>query len=205
MRLWAGAFGPQASGCRRLRAWRRGIDAAGTPQVPGRFAGRGPLQISTKWLIAGNLGTCKVEADSHLRRQVSGMKRNHRADSAMARARQAAAHLKPVARSTSTAAKHRVRSARTWTAPRLERTGHLVADRIAPKISSVLSSAAQRIEPSKPRRRRWRKVAGASMATAAASAVAGAVLNRRLQNGVASDVEPDSYGEATGRSEDAET
>jgi hypothetical protein len=128
------------------------------------------------------------------------MNTNHRADSALARARQAAASLKPVARSGSAAAKHGVRATRAWTAPQLERTGHLVQDRIAPKLSAVLHSAAQRIEPGNARPRRWRKVAGASMVTAAASAVAGAVLNRRRHNGTAPEDEPgSSYRETAAR------
>lgn len=130
------------------------------------------------------------------------MNNNHRADSALARARQAAARLKPVALSTSAAAKNGVRTTRAWAAPQLEQTGHLVQDRIAPKISSALSSAAQRIEPAAPRRRRWRKLAGASMVTAAASAVAGAVLNRRRQNGTELDAQPDSYDHVNGEAAD---
>jgi hypothetical protein len=133
------------------------------------------------------------------------MSSNHRAASALARARQAAASLKPVARSTSAVAKHGVRTARAWAAPQLEGTGHLVQDRIAPKISSVLSSAAQRIEPAKPRHRRWPKVAGAAMITAAASAVAGAVLNRRRLNGPAPDADAGGYHEATARNGQAGT
>src|SRR5258708_4152777 len=133
------------------------------------------------------------------------MNSNHRADSALARARQAAGSLKPVGRSTSAMAKQGVRTTRAWAAPQLERTGHLVQDRIAPKISSVLSSAAHRIEPGKPRHRRWPKVAGASMITAAASAVAGAVLNRRRQKGTAPDADADSFHEATVRNAEAGT
>jgi hypothetical protein len=133
------------------------------------------------------------------------MSSNHRADSALARARQAAARLKPVARSTRAAAKHGVRTTRAWAAPQLEHTGHLVQDRIAPKISSVLSSAAQRIEPGKPRHRRWPKVAGASLVTAAASAVAGSVLSRRRQNGTAPDAEPAGYHQATAPDGEADT
>jgi hypothetical protein len=101
--------------------------------------------------------------------------------------------LKPAARSSSAAAKHTVQTTRAWAAPQLERTGHLVQDRVAPKVSSLLHSAAQRIEPDKPGQPRWRKVAGASMVTAAASAVAGAVLNRRRRNGTAPEDEHDSY------------
>lgn len=132
------------------------------------------------------------------------MTSNHRADSAVARARQAAARLTPVARSTSAAAKHGVRTTRAWAAPQVERTAHVVQDRIAPKISSALSSAAQRIEPGKPRRRNWRKLAGASMVTAAASAVAGAALRRRRQNGNSSGAQPGSDHEATARTMEPE-
>jgi hypothetical protein len=129
------------------------------------------------------------------------MNSNHRANSAVTRARQAAASLKPVARNTSAAAKQGARTTRAWAAPQLERTGHLVEDRIAPKISSVLSSAAQRIEPGKPRHRRWPQVAGASMVTAVASALAGAVLSRRRrQNGTAPGANADSYHDAATRS-----
>jgi hypothetical protein len=133
------------------------------------------------------------------------MSSNHRADGALARARQAAARLKPVARNTSAVAKHGVRRTRAWAAPQVERTGHLVEERIAPKISSVLSSAAQRIEPGKPHRPRWRRVAGASMVTAAASAVAGAVLNRRRLNGTAPDTKADSTDESTERTGDGDS
>jgi hypothetical protein len=131
------------------------------------------------------------------------MNNNHRADGARTRARQAAASLKPVARGGSAAAKHGVRATRAWAAPQLERTGHAVQDRIAPKISALLSSAARRIEPGKPRRKRWGMVAGASMVTAAASAVAGAVLNRRRHNGTDPGAEADSYQEAAPHSTEA--
>jgi hypothetical protein len=104
-----------------------------------------------------------------------------------------------IARNRGAAAKHGVRTTRAWAAPQLERTGHLVEDRIAPNISTVLSSAAQRIEPGKPRHRRWPKVAGASMIAAAASALAGAVLNRRRPNGTVPDASADSYHEGAAR------
>jgi hypothetical protein len=146
-------------------------------------------------LISQNLGSWQGQANSHREGQVSGMNSNHRGGTALSRARQAAASLKPVARSSRAAAKHGVRTTRAWAAPQLDRTGHLVQDRLAPKVSSLLHSAAQRMEPGKPRQPRWRKMAGASMVTAAASAVAGAVLNRRRQNGTAPQDEQDSYQE----------
>jgi hypothetical protein len=50
---------------------------------------------------------------------------------------------------------------------------------VAPKVSALLSSAAQRLEPAKPRRRPWRKLAAIAVLAAAASAAAALVLNRR--------------------------
>jgi hypothetical protein len=133
------------------------------------------------------------------------MSSNHRADNALAHARQLAARLKPVARSTSAAATHGVRSARALAAPQVERAGHLVQEDIAPKISSLLSAAAQRIDPAKPHRRRWRKVAGASMVTAAASAVAGAVVSRRRQNASAPDAEAGRYRDVVAHNGEADS
>jgi hypothetical protein len=119
------------------------------------------------------------------------MSSNHRADNALARARHAAAQLNPLARSTGTAVKRGVRSTRAWVAPQLEHTGQVLQDRVAPKVSGLLHSAAQRVEPAKPRRWRWRKMAGASALTAAAGAVTGAVLNRHKHNGTAPEANTD--------------
>ena len=117
-------------------------------------------------------------------------KRNDEADtgasSAWDRARQAAAQvmpvaarMKPLARSTGLAARRRVHRTRAWAAPQVERTGQVLQDSVASKVSALLSSAAQRLEPAKPPRRRWRKLAGISMITAAAGALAAVVRNRR--------------------------
>src|SRR5258708_3323276 len=111
--------------------------------------------------------------------QVSRMKRIHQAASARDRVRHAAAQVKPLARTTGAAARRRVHRTRAWAAPQLERTGQVLQDTIAPKVSAVLSSVAQRLEPAQPRRRRWRKLAGGSLLPAAARAVAARVLKRR--------------------------
>src|SRR5260370_3950402 len=106
------------------------------------------------------------------------MKRIPQAASARDRVRHAAAQVKPLARTTGAAARRRVHRTRAWAAPQLERTGQVLQDTIAPKVSAVLSSAAQRLEPAQPHRGRWRKLAGVSMLTAA-SAVAALILKRR--------------------------
>src|SRR5260370_38701126 len=107
------------------------------------------------------------------------MKRIPQAASARDRVRHAAAQVKPLARTTGAAARRRVHRTRAWAAPQLERTGQVLQDTIAPKVSAVLSSAAQRLEPPQPRRGRRRKLAGVSMLTAAPTAVAPPVPQRR--------------------------
>ena len=91
----------------------------------------------------------------------------------------AAARMKPLARSTGLAARRGARRTRAWAAPQVERTGQVLQDSVAPRVSALLSSAAQRLEPAKPPRRRWRKLAGISVITAAAGAVAAVVRSRK--------------------------
>jgi hypothetical protein len=96
---------------------------------------------------------------------------------AVARLQPAAGQVKPLARTARTAARHQADKTRAWAAPQVERAGQVLQDSIAPKASSLLSAAADRIDPAQPRRRRWRMLAGAT-ATAAAAAFAAAVRSR---------------------------
>jgi hypothetical protein len=89
------------------------------------------------------------------------MSRKKRTDEALELVRQAAAQLqpaaakvKPLAGSTGAAAKRSVYRTRAWAAPRVEHTGQVVEDSVAPKVSALLSSVAQLLEPDKPRHRR---------------------------------------------------
>ena len=95
--------------------------------------------------------------------------------SARRQARQAGAAARPVAASARTAARKGIHHARVWAAPRLERTGHTLEDRMA----AMLSAAAQRIEPAPVRRRRWPVLAAGVVAAAGLSAGAAYLLNRR--------------------------
>ena len=112
---------------------------------------------------------------------MSRMRRKHEAGalagSARA-ARQIAARVTPLARKSGAAAGRGVHRARTWAAPQVERTGQVLQDTLAPRVSAWLSSAARRLEPAKPRRG-WRKLVGTSMITAAAAAVAALARSRR--------------------------
>src|SRR5258707_940430 len=81
-----------------------------------------------------------------------------RSDAIMDAARRASAQLKPVAerakplaKSTGEAARRRILRTRAWAAPQVERSGKVLQDTVAPKVSSALSSAASRIDPAQPR------------------------------------------------------
>jgi hypothetical protein len=134
---------------------------------------------------------------------MSRKKRNQKAKmaatSAGRRARRAAAQVKPVtaqmkplAQTTGAAAIRRVRRTRAWAAPRVERTGQVLQHSVAPKVSAWLSVAARRLEPAKPRRARWRKLAGISVLTAAAGAAAAFARNRKRPDSSTSVAETDA-------------
>jgi hypothetical protein len=81
-----------------------------------------------------------------------------------------------------------VQEARSWAAPHVEQAGvavrekiaPVISEKIAPTISAALVEAANRLDPSPPRRRRWPRVlAGFAMVAAAGSAVAAIVLRRK--------------------------
>jgi hypothetical protein len=107
-----------------------------------------------------------------------------------------AAQLKPLARSTRAAATRGAHATRAWGAPRLEHTGQVLQDSVAPKVASALSSAAQRLDPGKPRSARWRRPAGIATVTAAASAAAAVVLRRRKPRAASSPAEQEDMAPA---------
>lgn len=111
------------------------------------------------------------------------------AASAQARqqARRAAAQAGPLRASARATARKGIRHARTWAAPRLERTGHTLEERVAPRMAAMLSAAARRIEPVPPRRRRWPMLAAGLATAAGLSATAAYLLKRRGSAGQATE------------------
>jgi len=101
---------------------------------------------------------------------------------AAARLKPAAARAKPLARNTGAAARRQLLRTRAWAAPQVERSSKVLQEKVAPKVSAALSSAAKRLDPAKPRHRRWRKPAGMATLTAAGGAAA-AFLRNRMKNG----------------------
>jgi hypothetical protein len=102
-----------------------------------------------------------------------------RAREAAARVKPAAAQVKPLAKSTQEAARRGLLRSRTWAAPRVERTGQVLQEDVAPKVADMLSEAARRIEPDKPRSRNWWTLSGIAVLLAAAAAAAAAALRKR--------------------------
>ncbi|MFI7615538.1 hypothetical protein ACIBP6_30365 [Nonomuraea terrae] len=54
-----------------------------------------------------------------------------------------------------TAAAQRLEDARYWAAPRLESAAYGFEHQVAPKVSTMLTDAARRIDPTPARSRRW--------------------------------------------------
>ncbi|MBG6092220.1 hypothetical protein [Actinomadura viridis] len=90
----------------------------------------------------------------------------------------AAVRIGPAARQTREIAADRLLIARGWSAPRLRRAGTYVEVDLGPRVGSMLSNAAERIEPPQHARRR-RKAALTMLAAASAAGIAGTVLTRR--------------------------
>jgi hypothetical protein len=114
------------------------------------------------------------------------MSPKNRTDAVRDSARQAAAQLKPavararpIAKNTSEAARKRLQRTRAWAAPQVERSGRVLQNTVAPKVSAMLSSAAKRLDPGRPRQRRWQKPVGMASLTAAGGAVAAYLRGRR--------------------------
>jgi hypothetical protein len=90
-------------------------------------------------------------------------------------------------------ATERLLDAREWSAPQLERAAEYVEAELGPRISSLLSSTARRVQPDRPNRRS-RNVALTMLAVASLAGVAGIMATRR--NSLL-DMEPDDRAETT--------
>lgn len=117
------------------------------------------------------------------------MAHSKRTDAIRDGARQAAARLKPAAKRAKPMAKHAGAAARrqllrtrAWAAPQVERSGQVLQQKVAPKVSAALSSAAKKLDPAKARQRRWRRPAGLATLTAAGGAAA-AFLRTKMKSG----------------------
>jgi hypothetical protein len=109
----------------------------------------------------------------------AGRRGRRAAASAARRGRRAAAQAAPLASSAAEIGRRGLYRARVWTAPRLDRTGQALEYQVAPKVAAMLSATARRIEPVRPKRRRWPLVAAGVIAAAGLSATAAYLMSRR--------------------------
>ncbi|MEU6713872.1 YtxH domain-containing protein [Nonomuraea purpurea] len=72
-----------------------------------------------------------------------------------AQAANAGQRMAPMADQAKVVAAQRFVNARYWAAPRLESAAQGFEDQVAPKVSSMLSAAARKIDPTPSRSRRW--------------------------------------------------
>lgn len=110
---------------------------------------------------------------------MSSKKRNKKVGMTGERMSQMAARILPLVKGSGSEAKRGVHRTRARMAPKLDRTGKVVQDTIAPKVAAGLSTAARRIAPEAPRRHRSHKPTAVAGLTAALGAVAALVRNRR--------------------------
>ena len=91
-----------------------------------------------------------------------------------------------------------VNRARAWTAPRIEQSGLVIRDTVAPSIHAALVATARRVDvPAPPKARRWPGVVAGMAMLAAAGAAASVVIRRRKQAGTGEPA-ADAGGPGTG-------
>jgi len=109
------------------------------------------------------------------------------ADRAREATAQASTQFTPLAKSAQLTVGRGVYGARVWAAPRVERTGIAVQERLAPKVSSMMTEAARRMQPAQAKpRRRWPLIVG-GIALLAAGGAAAAVLRSQRKSAAFSE------------------
>jgi hypothetical protein len=110
---------------------------------------------------------------------------------AQGRARQATAQMAPLAKSAQEAAARNLLEARAWAAPRVEATGVAVQERLAPRVSAAMVTAARRLEPPKAqRRRRWPFIVAGVVVLGAGCAAAAQILRSKPSSMATEDQGP---------------
>jgi hypothetical protein len=124
---------------------------------------------------------------------------------AAGQAREAATtQLTPLARSAQLTARRGMYEARAWAAPRVERTGLAVQERLAPRVSSMMVATARRIEPAQAKsRRRWPAVL-AGIIMLATGGVAGALLRSQRNKADSATAPPPAMPPASAPAESRE-
>jgi hypothetical protein len=86
----------------------------------------------------------------------------------------------------------RVGKARAWMALRAARGSISVHETVAPRVSTLLATAARKLDPPKRQRRRWPRVLAGTAMLAAGGAAATAILLRGRSRGLRAPLSPRS-------------
>jgi hypothetical protein len=100
-------------------------------------------------------------------------------EGAQTTAYRAAERVGPASQQARDVAAQRLTDARGWTAPRLRQAATYVEKQLGPRVGSMLSSTAQKIEPPRARRARGRIAATTLLGVGGALAGLGAWATRR--------------------------
>ncbi|MER6948355.1 hypothetical protein ABT294_30440 [Nonomuraea sp. NPDC000554] len=95
-----------------------------------------------------------------------------------AQATRAGVRMMPMADQAKVVAAQRIEDARYWAAPKLEEAALRVEDTLAPRVSSMLTAAAEKIDPTPTRSRRWPVII---LLTGIAMGAAGYMYRRNAQ------------------------
>ncbi len=129
-------------------------------------------------------------ADMQWRARKIAMQASKLADQAGPVSRKAAMTARQGAGGAAGWAKPRVGRVRAWMAVRAAKSSVTVQEKVAPRVSLMLTAAARRLDPPKPRARRWPKVFAGTALLAAGAAAATAIAMRNRANAAAQPVLP---------------
>jgi len=119
-------------------------------------------------------------ADMQWRARKIAMQASKLADQARPMTKSAAMTARQGAGTAATWARPRVGRVRAWMAVRAVRGSVSVQETVAPRVSAMLATAARKLDPPKPRSRRFPKVlAGTAMLAAGAAAAAAMAMRGR--------------------------
>ncbi|MDN3352929.1 hypothetical protein [Actinomadura sp. DC4] len=116
-------------------------------------------------------------------------------------ARQAADRVGPTTRQARKIAAKQMKSARTWSAPRIDQAGQYFEDEVGPRVGAMLHRTADKVEPKGSRGRRG--LATILLIAGGAVGAAGAIVTRR--NAARSAEEPTSPEHLSAVSENSST
>ena len=115
-------------------------------------------------------------------------------------AREAAQRVGPTTRQARKIAAKQMKSARYWSAPRIDQAGQYIEDEVGPRVGAMLHRTAGKVEPTSPRRRRG--FAAMLLIAGGAIGAAGAIVTRR---NAARSAEPTSPEHLSAVSENSST